>query len=254
MSDGFLERLSQRAAQRRWVKAAREAETLDLIHLRRLRNAGRSLRSQIDRVLFHADERLAAVAMGADRIQRPNHSDWAWRPELWRGRIAQRGMARVKSQAKLGNEVSLFHDCAASELSLRQIRNLRDEDLAAFGLQMDVFRFDGSFLSLVVDLPEAATEGLNRTHIVQLDSVFELERPIEIFARLNVKHGPNTEQIVQEFPSVQGRVSVEFDLAYSDLSERRIEKAWIDLIFEGPEMNQVVLRDLTLSRRVRAAL
>ena len=47
---------------------------------------------------------------------------------------------------------------------------------------------------------------------------------------------------------------VEFDLAYSKLNEKRVEKAWIDLIFEGPEMNQVVIRDLTFSRRPRAAL
>ena len=47
---------------------------------------------------------------------------------------------------------------------------------------------------------------------------------------------------------------VEFDLAYSDLNEQRIEKAWIDLIFEGPEMNRVVLRDVNLSRAPRAAV
>jgi hypothetical protein len=29
---------------------------------------------------------------------------------------------------------------------------------------------------------------------------------------------------------------------------------WIDLIFEGPEMNQITLRDVTLSRRPRAEL
>ena len=40
------------------------------------------------------------------------------------------------------------------ELTLRQIRNTRESDVAPFGLRMDVFRFDGSFLSLVIDLPE----------------------------------------------------------------------------------------------------
>ena len=47
---------------------------------------------------------------------------------------------------------------------------------------------------------------------------------------------------------------VEFDLAYSNMNERRVEAAWIDLIFEGPEMNQIVLRDLTFSRRPRAQI
>ena len=27
---------------------------------------------------------------------------------------------------------------------------------------------------------------------------------------------------------------------------------WVDLIFEGPEMNQIILRDVTFSRRPRA--
>ena len=47
-------------------------------------------------------------------------------------------------------------------------------------------------------------------------------------------------------------VAAEFDLAYASINERRIEKAWVDLIFENPQMNQITLRDLTLSRRPRA--
>ena len=47
---------------------------------------------------------------------------------------------------------------------------------------------------------------------------------------------------------------MEFDLAYSNLNEKRVERAWIDLIFEGPQMNQIILRDLTFSRRPRAQL
>jgi hypothetical protein len=36
------------------------------------------------------------------------------------------------------------------------------------------------------------------------------------------------------------------------MNEKRLERAWIDLIFESPEMNQIVLRDVTLARRPRA--
>ena len=72
--------------------------------------------------------------------------------------------------------------------------------------------------------------------------------------RLNIQNGPNTEQMVREFPSGQRDVSAEFDLAYSKINEKRVEKAWIDLIFENPQMNQITLRDLTFSRRPRAQL
>ena len=154
----------------------------------------------------------------------------------------------------LGDEVTLFHDCERSELSLRQLRNKRESDLAPFGLRMDVFRFDGSFLSLVVDLPYASVDGLRRKHLLRLDVIVEMESPLEIFARLNIKHGPNTEQIVRELPLNEEEIMVEFDLAYTNLNEKRVEKAWVDLIFEGPEMNQVILRDLTFCRYPRAEL
>lgn len=90
---------------------------------------------------------------------------------------------------------------------------------------------------------------------MRLDCAVDLEKPIEIFARLNVKHGPNLEQLVREIPlEGEGGAYVDFDLAYTKLNEKRVEKLWIDLIFEGPEMNQIVLRDLTLSRRPRAEM
>ena len=82
----------------------------------------------------------------------------------------------------------------------------------------------------------------------------EMEKPLEIFARLNIKHGPNVEQIVRELPLNEEEVMVEFDLAYSKMNEKRVERLWVDLIFEGPEMNQVILRDVTFSRRPRAEL
>ncbi|MCW1956322.1 MAG: DUF6478 family protein, partial [Roseobacter sp.] len=63
-----------------------------------------------------------------------------------------------------------------------------------------------------------------------------------------------TEQIVRELPLNQPDVVVEFDLAYSKINEKRVERIWLDLIFEGPDMNQVTLRDLTFSRRPRAEL
>jgi len=119
---------------------------------------------------------------------------------------------------------------------------------------MDVFRFDGSFLSLVLELPPEVVEGLKLNHLIRLDAIVEMEKPLEIFARLNIKHGPNVEQVVRELPLNEGEVKVEFDLAYTKMNEKRVERIWVDLIFEGPEMNQVTLRDVTFSRRPRAEL
>jgi len=250
----FITELVYRASLARWSRAARVASAAPLAQLRAQRGRARALRHQLSEFIFTAESRLALPAIGSNAFRKPANADWAWRPQLWRAGLPMPGLVAVESKTMLGDEVTLFHDCRLSELSLRQLRNTRAEYLAPFGLRMDVFRFDGSFLSVVVDLPKEAVEGLQRRHLMRVDMVVETERPLEIFARLNVRHGPNTEQIVRELPLGNSETSVEFDLAYTKLNEKRAEQAWLDLIFEGPEMNQVTLRDVTFSRRPRAEL
>ncbi len=251
---GIFRKLVHAGTVRRWARAAQAASTTELGHLRAQRARARKLRYHLDRLIYVAESRLALPMIGSSAFFKPHGSDWSWRPELWRGPLPTPGMSSVENKSMLGSEVTLFHDCTFSELTLRQLRNQREADLAPFGLRMDVFRFDGSFLSLVVDLPQDAVDGLQRRHLLRMDMIVEMEKPLEIFARLNIKHGPNTEQIVREVPLHEEDIKVEFDLAYSKMNERRVERAWVDLIFEGPEMNQVTLRDLTFSRRPRAEL
>ena len=254
IGDSFWTTTFYRRAVSRWAVAAREASKAKLSVLRRQSLRARALRTHLDTLIHVADERLALPVIGSLSFPKPHNADWAWRPDLWRRAIAQRGISSVANKSMLGDEVTLFHDCATSELTLRQVRNQREQDLAPYGLQLDVFNFDGSFLSLVLDLPSEAIDGLRRTHILQITSIVEMEQPLEIFVRLNIRHGPNTEQIVRELPVGGENVSAEFDLAYANINEKRIEKAWVDLIFENPRMNQVTLRDLTLTRRPRAQL
>ncbi|MGH1411876.1 MAG: DUF6478 family protein [Pelagimonas sp.] len=251
---GWLDRSLEQGALRRWSRASRSAGNTDLAELRNQRQRARKLKQHLDQLIHVADSRLALPYIGNQSFPRPADADWAWRPELWCGPLPEQGLSSVQSKSMLGSEVTLFHDCQHSELTLRQIRNMREEDLAAFGLRMDVFRFDGSYLSLAVDLPEEASRGLLRKHLIRIETIVEMEKPLEIFARLNIKHGPNTEQIVRELPLNEEDIVVEFDLAYTKLNEKRVEKMWLDLIFEGPQMNQVILRDLTFSRRKRAEL
>ena len=251
---GFFRRLAHQRMLSRWARAAGQADRTDLPRLRAQRQRARKLRYFLDELIHKSESRLALPMIGSNSFYKPHGCDWSWRPELWREPLPVPGMSSVPSKAMLGDEVTLFHDCEFSELTLRQIRNRREQDLAPFGLRMDVFRFDGSFLSLVVDLPQAAVDGLKRRHILRMDTIVDMEKPLEIFARLNIRHGPNTEQIVRELPLHEEEIMVEFDLAYTKLNEKRVEKAWIDLIFEGPEMNQVILRDLTFSRRPRAEI
>lgn len=246
--------LCHAAELRRWRRAERRAAELDLGRLRGLRVQAQRLRAALDRFLDRANDRLALPTVGSNAIRKPPFTDWAWRPDVWRRPMSPAGLSEVPSQTAIGSELKIFHDCPVAELTVRQLRNMRESDLAPYGLSLEVFRFRGSFLSLVLELPRSAVEGLRRRHLLRLAAVVETERPVEIFARLNIRHGPNTEQIVRELPLGQAEVFVEFDLAYTEMNERRVEQLWLDLIFEGAEMNQIILRDLALTRRPRAEL
>ena len=250
----WLDGLAQKASLRRWSRLAEKAQTADLGALRRIRSRARSLRRLLDQVIHEGDHRLALPVIGPNPIRRVMGTDWAWRPEVWRGPIAVPGQSSVGPKTEVTTGTTIFHDCRRTELTYRQTRNTRATDVAPFGFRMDVFRFDGSFLSLMIDLPEEAATGLRARHLIRLDVVVEVEKPLEIFARLNIKHGPNVEQIVRELPLNQEEVMVEFDLAYSKINEKRVERLWVDLIFEGPEMNQIILHDVTFARRPRSEL
>jgi len=252
--DGFLDRFAQKRALSRWKDLARSAHGSELSQLKSQRDAARDLRGSLNELIHVADGRLALPRIGSNLFPRPSGTLWAWRPQIWRGPLGQKGIASVKTKTQLGEEVGVFHDCPASEITLRQVRNNREEDLAPFGVRFDVFNFKGSFLSFVLDFPADAVDGLRKKHILRVSPVIEAESPIEVFLRLNIKNGPNTEQLVQEVPVNQEFAMVEFDLAYTDLNEKRLGSMWLDVIFENPRMNQILIRDITLCRYPRAEL
>lgn len=258
ISLGIIDRLLLRRALGGWRRAAEHAPSAALPELRGLRAEARSLQRDLDRVLSAADARLSTPG-GAAAIPAPATADWAWRPHFWSAPRRSSGQAAVESGAALAEDLRLFHDCRSPEITLRQVRNVCTADraplgLAPFGLAIDVYGFDGSYLSLVIELPEHAVHVLKARHILRLTTEIGMERPVEVFARLNLRHGPNTEQVVRQLPQGEGARFTEFDLAQSRLREGRLDRAWIDLILDRPEMNRIALCDLTLSRRPRAEL
>ncbi|MEL6169652.1 MAG: DUF6478 family protein [Pseudomonadota bacterium] len=252
MKASVLSTLAGLGPKRRWARLTEKAKTLDLDDLRDLRTEAQVLRRRLSRFIDQADGRLALPLIDHDAIEKPLNADWAHRPGAWRRALASPGHAAIGPKTPLDGETTAFHDCGRSEVTIRQIRNTRAEDLAPFGLRLDVFRFTGGFLSLVIDLPHDAVETLKKSHVYTAVILIETEKPLEVFGRLNVKHGPNTEQIVREFDIENGSGHVAFDLAYTRINDRHAERIWLDLIFESPEMNQIILRDVTLVRHPRA--
>ena len=249
----FLDRWHLRRVQERWAEEARQAAGAEAFAVRALRNQARGLRRRIDRVIQAADQRLAMPAIGAALPPAPLGTDWAWRPDAWRGPLSQPGTIAAEKRTQIAEKLALYHDCPLGEIAIRHLRNGREEDRAPYGLAMEVFGFRGSFLSLAVNLPDEAVTGLKVRHLIRLDAVIEADRPLRAFARLNVKHGPNLAQLVSDLPGEGRGKLAEFDLAYGRIDESRIERAWLDLIFNDAGQTRITLRDLVISRRPRAA-
>jgi hypothetical protein len=244
----------QRRTEERWSRLAKVASDLESFELRALRAEARGMRRHLDRVTQAADARLAVPALSSGLPQLPLGTDWSWRPELWRGALVEPGVIASGDRTPLGDNLALYHDCPLGEVVARQVRNEKAEDRAPFGLAIDTFGFKGSFLSLALNLPEAAVQGLKARHLVRAELVIDSDGPLQAYARLNIKHGPNLAQPVSSLPE-QGRDKLaEFDLAYADLNDKRIERAWVDLILNDLAMKRIVIRDVVISRRPRAEL
>jgi hypothetical protein len=250
----FLDGWHQRRTEERWVRLAEQAPELESFELRALRAEARGMRRQLDRTLQVADARLAVPGLGSGLPQMPLGTDWSWRPDLWRGALPDPGAIAASDRTALGEGVALYHDCPLGEVVVRQERNDRAEDRAPYGLAIDVFGFKGSFLSLAMALPNEAVQGLKARHLVCAEMIVDSDRPLRAFARLNVKHGPNLAQPVSALPAEGRNKMAEFDLAYADINDKRIERAWVDLILNDVAMTRIVIRDVVVSRRPRAEL
>lgn len=244
----LLKLLPREGTMRRWRKAAQQAPSMPLDRLHRKQMQAQKLRHHLDALIRNAEKRLTPPR---PQPSLPHGTDWIWWPAPWREALDIPGRGSVHTRMQLCEDLTLFHDCPLAELILRQVRNPA-HGTTPFGLCLDVFGFSGSLLSLAIDLPDAALASLRKRHLIRLDAKIETERPQTIYARLNIRHGPNIEQIVRELQLHHPDIMIEFDLGPSDLDEGRIEQAWLDLIFDDPGMNRILLHTLAFSSAPRA--
>ncbi|MGR3493174.1 MAG: DUF6478 family protein [Shimia sp.] len=248
----MIPRLLHSRALKRWRSALGDSATIPLGRLARTAAQAREAKAPLDALIQTAEDRLSRRP--DDDLHAPRDADWAWRPEAWRAALADPALINAPNGTQLGEQVTLYHDCATPELALRQTPNRGADDRAPYGLTLETFGFDGSFLSLAIGLPTDMLGRTTRGNLIRLTVQAEVERDGAIYARLNVRHGPNTEQVLQQIPGGDGLHWVEFDLATTEMDERRLERMWIDLIFEAADMNRITMRDLTLARLPRAEM
>ncbi|MBK4216208.1 hypothetical protein JJJ17_09755 [Paracoccus caeni] len=254
---GWLGRKMRESAGRQWANLAQRALRSRRSPDIHLCDEARLLHADLTRFLQRADA-LQEGRKGQTLPDLPPGTDWKWQLLSMRGGISPAAVIGPQSGRRFGSELALWHDCARHALILRQLPNRTRPVHPAFGLQLEILGFSGSYLSLSLDLPDEILTGLDRRQVLRLDTIMQAERAITVYARLNLVQGPNTETILRQMghpidgPNAQR--NVEFDLAYADLAEQPVSKVWLDLIFEKPNMNAVTIHDLILSRHPRAAV
>ena len=247
----LLDQLRINRSMQFWSGLAQRAGKAPPSDLNDLRSRAKAMRNQLDRLIATADVQMQPSRPAPEL---PAGAGWAWRPDLWQSLFEQRGWVGVATGTRLSPDITLFHDCTDPQFSFRQMRDQTKKEACSFALAFEAYRCGGSFVSLVIELPRERAVALGRDHLLRLELSMMQDAPMDLFTRLNIQHGPNTEQLVRAVPKGETETVVEFDLAYSSLNERRMERAWIDLIFECPDMNRIVLHDLTFARLPRANL
>lgn len=187
---------------------------------------------------------------------RPLHCDWAWRPAPWASRLSGAAVDWVQSGHALSGDVSLHHD-ASSACRIACSQMAQPEGPADQALSLTAEGFDGSFLSLALELPPAAWQGLRPDHLLGVWLALT-EEGGGVYLRLNIRHGPNHLQLLRHVPPGSGAdaggVLTEFDLICTPFNEKRVSQIWCDLILGDEGSSGAVLRDVSLTRRPRAAI
>ncbi|MGR3495451.1 DUF6478 family protein [Citreimonas sp.] len=175
-----------------------------------------------------------------------------WRPEAWLRHLDAPRMTGATSPSAFGTGLTLFHDCPLSDIALAQSGG--DAAEFASSVEISIAQFAGSYLSLVIDLPPDRAQPLTAEDILCLALRLTNDRAHHVSARLNLRTGPNLVAMTRMpvADGAKGRLLVEFDLGRSDLGERRVSAAWLDLIFDAPAPGRIVVDDLGVSRHRRA--
>ena len=205
--------------------------------------------------------RLGRLFAPAPKGQGPSTSplrlpgaDWAWRPGPWAGGRAgggiEAGALPRHSGLDLGDGVRLFHDADAPGIAVEWPQAGTETPM---GLRLRLDGFDGGFLSLAIALPAGALRGLGRRHLLGVEADLGPAGAPRAFARLNLRQGPNSEALLRGLPET-GPTGTEFDLWTAETDLDRVEQGWIDLIFEAPLPDVLVIDDLLVARRPRAML
>lgn len=177
----------------------------------------------------------------------PPKTQWGYTPALWEHAVGQETVGNVLTGTEVAPRVNIHHDAERAEIAI-------SGNGSESGLSFAIHEFTGSFLSLAFGIPVEDAKAIRRHDLIRIALNTSAKDPFEAYARLNLRHGPNNEQIVRMIEIGHGDSFAEFDIFYSEFEPNRSSDAWIDLIFNNPEGLEFSLSQAVILRRVRATL
>lgn len=183
-----------------------------------------------------------------DGFSVPPKTQWGFTPSLQNSVTQDEISGQILTGTSLGPHVTLHHDGDNLAFSIQ-----RPDDYGT-GLLFEFGDFPNGFFSLAFELPAEGVLALSRQDLLRFIVQTQTDEPFQAYVRLNMRHGPNTEQIVRMLDIGDGTTCVEFDLFYTEYEQKHASSAWIDLIFNDPAHKKVALERVIILRRARASL
>ncbi|MEM6934306.1 MAG: DUF6478 family protein, partial [Pseudomonadota bacterium] len=177
----------------------------------------------------------------------PGDLVWQFRPDLFSPGEVRPVSGSHENGSQLGQDVSIFHDASDPLYLINRINPVGGTP----SLRMTCYRFQGTFLSLAMALPNDQTALLRSGHEMVLEIDADASRPVALDTRLNISIDGEIMVLFSHRIVTQGRRTIIFDLQHLDLRASTVGNAWCDLIFRNPEMIEIELSDLALALRQR---
>lgn len=205
--------------------------------------------TQLQTLLAHSIAKTGSDENIHPDNQRPIGTDWVWRPAVFGTNLPDSVCIPAFSPATLGRDLSLFHDCPLVQISLRQEYTAQPD---RFAIRLETFAFQGSYMSMVLEVPPAICADLHVDHLIRLSVCLDTKQPVTLSARLNAVHGSDVAQL-QETLVAEGACRVaEFDLLDIPLARHGVDRFWIDIFIDCPAPSSLLLQEISVMRCQRA--
>ncbi len=197
------------------------------------------------RTLKRGERERFSIEIPAD-FDLPPKTQWGYTPALWQHNFDSETVGNILTGTEIAPRVTLHHDAESVDMRIAPVEN-------SAALSFDIREFSGGFLSLAFGFPESDAKAIQRHDLIRIAIQSEAAEQFKAYARLNLKHGPNNEQIVRMIDIGQDGFA-EFDIFYTEFEPTRASDAWIDLIINEPQGKSFTLKQVVILRRVRATL